>query len=545
MKKHFYNLTICSLFAVGMSCCNNDISMDDVRYHDYMKNDIAEYEGHALEWSEEFDNEGLPSADFWGYEEGYRRNSEWQDYKKESLEHSYVKDGSLYLKATVDPHDGVNPWTGETYHFGYSSASVTTKGKKSFKYGRIDIAVEVPYNISVWPQLWMEPEENIYGSEALINIMEYVWGSDESHNVVRASLHTQNTVDGVTEPLEGSHEFSSLEGRFHLYSLRWDRKEIEILCDNESVVKYEKDKGMDENDWPFDQPFSLYMSLAVGGTDGGTVGVDESVFPQEMEVKYVRYYKLLDEGSDENDGNEDGDGEGDGDDGEEEKPEVIDLVINGNFDNPFEQGKEPAIVKDALLVGDRMYENFDRWSAKEGKEISVKSENGNRFLAYNNVIANWWNPWLRYPIQNVEAGKYTFSFKIKNSKEEAPFTACITYCETTDDFSFKYIDQGKEKVDVGVYPACIYINTEGVQTLIPKDDKKPPYPVIAATSTNTEWKEYSVDVDIPVNVAIILNFGVHMQWNGNGGYVAKTSSTPLDYYFDDISLIKKEDTPAE
>lgn len=547
MKKYVYNLTICSLLMAGMSGCNDDINFDDVKYHDYIKQDVAEYEGYTLEWVDEFDKDGLPSANSWGYEEGYRRNSEWQDYKKESLEHSFVKDGSLFIKATVDPHDGVNPWTNEPYHFGYSSASVTTKDKMSFQYGRIDIAMEVPYNISVWPQLWMEPVDNKYGTEATIKIMEYVWGADKTHNVVQGSLHTQNTVDGVTEPLEGTHEFSSLEGRFHLYSLIWNRKEIEILCDNESILKYEKTEKMDENDWPFDQPFCLYMSLAVGGTKGGTQGVDESIFPQEMEIKYVRYYKLIDDGEDEDSGDEEGGDEGDGDgDGGEEIPEPINLVVNGNFDQPFGEGKEPAIIKDGDMSGDKFYSYFDCWSAKQGKSIGVKSENGNRFLVYNNVIANWWDPWIRYPIQNVDLGKYTFSFKIKNSKEEASFAACIAYCETSDDF--KFYDEGTKKTDIIVNAACIYVNEKGEQSLISKNDGKPLYPVITGTSTNTEWREYSVDVDIPSNSAIILTFAPHLQWN-NGSYKALTgggnNTTPLDYYIDDVSLVKKEETPAE
>ncbi len=43
--------------------------------------------------------------------------------------------------------------------------------------------------------------------------------------------------------------------------------------------------------WPFDQPFHLIMNLAIGGTWGGALGVDESIFPQTMQVDYVRVYQ--------------------------------------------------------------------------------------------------------------------------------------------------------------------------------------------------------------------------------------------------------------
>ena len=45
--------------------------------------------------------------------------------------------------------------------------------------------------------------------------------------------------------------------------------------------------------WPFDQEFYLIMNVAVGGSWGGTWGIDESVFPTCMEVDYVRYYQKI------------------------------------------------------------------------------------------------------------------------------------------------------------------------------------------------------------------------------------------------------------
>ena len=45
---------------------------------------------------------------------------------------------------------------------------------------------------------------------------------------------------------------------------------------------------------PFDQAFHLILNFAVGGAWAGNVnekGIDESVFPQTMEVDYVRVYE--------------------------------------------------------------------------------------------------------------------------------------------------------------------------------------------------------------------------------------------------------------
>ena len=43
--------------------------------------------------------------------------------------------------------------------------------------------------------------------------------------------------------------------------------------------------------WPFDKEFYLVLNIAVGGNWGGKFGIDESIFPQRMEVEYVRVYQ--------------------------------------------------------------------------------------------------------------------------------------------------------------------------------------------------------------------------------------------------------------
>ncbi|MFT3704738.1 MAG: hypothetical protein QM802_20400 [Agriterribacter sp.] len=42
---------------------------------------------------------------------------------------------------------------------------------------------------------------------------------------------------------------------------------------------------------PFDKKFHLLLNVAVGGNWGGKMGVDAFVFPQAMQVDYVRVYQ--------------------------------------------------------------------------------------------------------------------------------------------------------------------------------------------------------------------------------------------------------------
>ena len=54
-----------------------------------------------------------------------------------------------------------------------------------------------------------------------------------------------------------------------------------------TLVKGEEDY----EGWPFDQKFHLILNLAVGGNWGGKYGVDDSIWPQTLEVDYVKVYQ--------------------------------------------------------------------------------------------------------------------------------------------------------------------------------------------------------------------------------------------------------------
>ena len=43
--------------------------------------------------------------------------------------------------------------------------------------------------------------------------------------------------------------------------------------------------------WPFDNKMHLLLNIAVGGNWGGQKGVDENIWPQKMEIDYVRVYQ--------------------------------------------------------------------------------------------------------------------------------------------------------------------------------------------------------------------------------------------------------------
>ena len=56
------------------------------------------------------------------------------------------------------------------------------------------------------------------------------------------------------------------------------------------------DSNGDQYKWPFNLNHYLILNLAVGGDWGGVQGIDQTQFPMEMEVDYVRVYEKTESG---------------------------------------------------------------------------------------------------------------------------------------------------------------------------------------------------------------------------------------------------------
>ena len=115
-------------------------------------------------------------------------------------------------------------------------------------------------------------------------LLEYV-GREPGE--IFTSLHTKashgNTINTKKTKLP------EIEDGYHIYAADWNKDQIEFFVDGESVYTFIP-KNKTQAEWPFDQPFYLLLNLAVGGNFGGPE-VDNSIFPQEFIIDYVRVYQ--------------------------------------------------------------------------------------------------------------------------------------------------------------------------------------------------------------------------------------------------------------
>lgn len=239
-----------------------------------------------LVWSDEFDADTLNTAkwsavegngcpDFCGF-----GNNEKQ-YYTDNPENVRVENGILTIRARKDTL-GSSP---------YSSAKLITKNKGDWKYGRIEVRAKLPEGRGTWPAIWMLPTvegERKWPLDGEIDIMEHV---GYNQGTVYGTVHTQLYNHMVGTQKSDSIYLDDLSETFHTYALEWDEKTMSWFVDDENYLTLEKASGETYEGWPFDQEHHLIINVAVGGNWGGKFGIDETIWPQQMEVDYVRVYQ--------------------------------------------------------------------------------------------------------------------------------------------------------------------------------------------------------------------------------------------------------------
>lgn len=240
-----------------------------------------------LVWSDDFDHGTMPDTLKWSYQIGDGcpdlcgwGNNELEYYTDHRKENARIENGHLIIEAH-------NEKTGTR---DYSSAKLITTHKGDWTYGRIEASAKLPHGNGVWPAIWMLPTDWVYGgwpASGEIDIMEFVGYMPDS---IFGSIHTKRfnhvqhtqVTKGIYSPTLSSH--------FHQYSIEWNNEKIDFFFDG---ILYQTFQNLHQGPdaWPFDKDFHLILNLAVGGNWGGKHGIDDEIWPQQMEVDYVKVYQ--------------------------------------------------------------------------------------------------------------------------------------------------------------------------------------------------------------------------------------------------------------
>ena len=242
--------------------------------------------GYKLVWSDEFDYSGLPDPSKWAYEEGFIRNKESQYYTKARLENARVEHGHLIIEARKEDYPYVDK-NGQSKIASYTSASVITLGKASWKYGRIEIRAKMPHGQGVWPALWTMGE----------NRAQVKWPFCGEIDLLETKGDCTNIEGNFHYAIKGKHKASgrgsiivpTAASEYHVYTLDWDSEKIVLSADGEAYAGCPVTLATAGSLDPFRLPNYLIMNLALGGPMGGRI--DDAIFPQQMVIDYVRVYQ--------------------------------------------------------------------------------------------------------------------------------------------------------------------------------------------------------------------------------------------------------------
>ena len=247
--------------------------------------------GFRLVWSDEFDVAGLPDASRWSYDTERNfagwYNNELQYYSQARAENSRVENGHLILTARREDLStlGLSDWGGQQY----SSARLITRSKAQWTYGFMEIRARLPCGRGTWPAIWTlsSPPQGAWPDDGEIDIMEHV-GFEEG--VVHGTVHTGGY--NHTRNNHRSHRVTipTVCTQFHRYQMTWTPERITVGVDDRNFFQYSNDHSGNAQ-WPFDSPQYLILNIAVGGDWGGQMGVDDTIWPVQMEVDYVRVYQ--------------------------------------------------------------------------------------------------------------------------------------------------------------------------------------------------------------------------------------------------------------
>lgn len=241
-------------------------------------------DNYELVWSDEFDYTGLPDSTKWIYDtegnsEGWG-NREAQQYTIAKKENAWVKDGVLNIIALKEQCEGKD----------YTSARLNSKA--NWLCGKIEVKAKLPKGRGTWSAIWMMPadwtfKDGNWPNIGEIDIMEHV-----GHNlgVIHASAHSKDYQWQTNTQQTDTINITDVAEKFHSYIWEWTPEVMRAYVDDQLYFEY-KNEDLGVSKWPYIKPFYLILNVAVGGAWGSVEGIDTEVFPQTMQVDYVRIYQ--------------------------------------------------------------------------------------------------------------------------------------------------------------------------------------------------------------------------------------------------------------
>jgi beta-glucanase (GH16 family) len=255
----------------------------------------------TLSWADDFDGTAgsAPDSTRWSYDTGGQGWSQYeqQDYTT-STRNSRIDGTGHHL--LIDAHTGDVPQgatcgtPSSSFPCGYTSARLVSRGKFQQQYGRFEIRAKMPSQSAFWPAFWaLGTSVNCWPEQGEIDFAE-IFDDESGHNTVHGGVHGPRTATtacaNTPDQPAGGHlnltdsGYDPLSAGYHVYSGDWFPDHVSMAVDGHTYATVYKS---DHASWPFDQPFSLLLNMAVGVPGRlATPAADQAV----LAVDYVHVF---------------------------------------------------------------------------------------------------------------------------------------------------------------------------------------------------------------------------------------------------------------
>lgn len=251
--------------------------------------------GYSLAFNDEFNGTTLDRTKWhtrFIYNSGTsdRMHDEKQRYRDN--DNHRVANGVLSLVARKVRDNDPN---GINYESGMIRSDWTTK------YGYFEARVKMPGGVGVWPAFWLNSDVSETGRLAWppeIDIFEFVNnGVEDKVDMIHSNVVTNNRRNSEVFYADPAYNLQwtywkapySFADDFHVVGAEWTPTTVTMYIDGKKI--YTRASTWTYDDLTAGGPAHILLNLAIGGAWAGRHGIDDTAFPQALQIDWVRAYK--------------------------------------------------------------------------------------------------------------------------------------------------------------------------------------------------------------------------------------------------------------
>ena len=249
---------------------------------------LAKAQGQDGKWELVFSDEfnqpdgSQPDNTKWSPCKRYKSTA-WNRWISENKDVAYINKRCLVCRAI--PNKSLETDTAKML-----TGAIESRGKFSFKYGKVEVRMKTGKRRGNFPAVWMKPDKydsNKYGE---IDIVE-MYGD---LGVAEQTVHSHQTVVLKRKGKNNSIRTKVNVSKWHVYGMEWTTNEIIFTIDGRVTARYPKSRDLQdikEGQWTFDRPFFLIMNQSVGnGNHEAMVPNTSKVY--ETQFDWIRVYRI-------------------------------------------------------------------------------------------------------------------------------------------------------------------------------------------------------------------------------------------------------------